>query len=173
MRFFSGMTPRHRSSKPLPYMNPGPLYNRRDYRKNDGSSANGQNIPYHGAPFAHEEIEFSGQDDAFNALLDYKTRGPMWRENAYIPPADPIRWTDSGPSRLNMRMNTFQWRRMQGNSSSYNQFLYGHTMLPEPYNTAFTQGANKPFIMTQPRQNRVTVARYRGQSYSQTTQVLR
>jgi hypothetical protein len=162
--------PHHRSSRPLPYTFERGYARYRDTPNRLLDAPGGE--PYQGGPFAHIEIEFVGGPDAPNVALDFRSRGTWWRENHFIPPAEPIRWTDSGPSRLNMRQNTFSWRRGAGNSSTANKFIFGHTMLPQPYAPTFNRGANKAYVMSQPHDNRVTVQRYRGQSYSQTTQVI-
>lgn len=159
---------RHRSSRPLPYFVPEAYYN----------EGVGRHALPHGGPPESGRVrggrmatEYVGGPDAPNAELEAKLRGPWWHAPTMRPAADPIRWTDSGPIRLDMHMSTYAWRPWAGTFGQYQEGW--HTGTPITQKEKLTKGSNKEVQMTRPWQNRLTFARYRGQTYSQTTEMLR
>lgn len=95
-----------------------------------------------------------------------KTRGPWYHRPYYIPPGGfPINWTEAGPVRNELHMRTYTYRRESGQSFQFREGM--HTMVPRQQ----AQQQNGKEKMTSARQNRLTVQRYRGQSYSNTTKV--
>jgi hypothetical protein len=74
-------------------------------------------------------------------------------------------WDQSGPAPMSLRLKTFAFRDMAGWSGQRNEGL--HTNIAFSPRTLPGRRA-----MTVRPQNRLTVARYRGQSYSSTTEVL-
>lgn len=164
----------HRSSTPLPGANPEAFYDRYMPYANGRTAAGGlppEGIVRGGRP----PIEFiEPPPTRFDSEVQ-KSRGPWFHTGNYIPLADPLRWTDAGPIRPEMHFWTFAWRRGSG---QYGRALEGlHTMLPKPtkyqaVDEQRRQSQPNRTIMKRPYQNRVTVQRYRGQSYSQSTTVL-
>lgn len=187
--------PRHRETPPYAYMYIQGLYQqvpvgsyevpmpgRPGTNRGHADDAGGQY--YQGYPWGHIETEFVGGPDSVNDDLVYKARGPTYRVPQMIPPADPIRWTDSGPLRPEMHFRTFEWTRWNNTSTQATRF-WGydengkmdaskgmHTIVPEPSTPDYNRGANKPYWWKQPRDNRLSRARYRGQSFSQLTQLV-
>lgn len=157
----------HRSSTPLPYTRP--RYDTVTPRRGDASGG----PPESGrVRHAWSRIERVGGPVFANpsGAVETRRRGPYWRAGNYRPAADPIRWTDSGPIRAELHMDVFTWRRWSGGSHQDRTGL--HTGTPVAMRSARTAGSNKPKNMTRPRRNRLTEQRYRGQTYSATTQVI-
>lgn len=106
-----------------------------------------------------------------NDKLIVRERGPVFRKPAYIPPGDGggnHNWTADGPARdiPTFRFNR-NWRPIVGGG---HRDMWGqHTNLTTGQ-AAGNQLAGKS-RMRPGRQNQLTVARYRGQSYSQTTKI--
>lgn len=87
-----------------------------------------------------------------------------------------VDWTAAGPARAELHMSTQEWRREQGGSRY--PFIPGsptggrHTMIPSGVSRTVTRYvAGQIPQMTGARVNRLSSARYSGQSYSQTTAV--
>jgi hypothetical protein len=98
----------------------------------------------------------------------WKTRGVFFTTGNNYPIADTVRQSEI-PVRPTMRMATGSYRQWTGNEKT--RFQGYHTYLAEQNVNAKLQGTRKGGI--QPgRQNRLTVQRYRGQTYSQNTTVL-
>lgn len=101
-----------------------------------------------------------------DTLIQY-SRGPWFHQGYYIGPGQGVvDWTKSGPSRPSLHMWRRTWNPTAGWSGQTNEGM--HTMIPAQ-NPQLQQGKTpmqryqRPFL---------TVQRYRGQSYSQTTKVL-
>lgn len=94
-----------------------------------------------------------------------RTRIPIFRRGYYIPPAQAwMNWTESGPTR---DIITFRFsRNIRPIVGGSNQDLYGMHTNPERTITDPLKGKPR---MRPGRQNRLTVQKYRGQSFSQTT----
>lgn len=99
----------------------------------------------------------------------FKTRGPYFTVGNVIPVADPIRASDCGPERPRMHMATGSYRRWNGTSNTH--WKGYHTYLDETTQASMSQGTAKSG-MRAPRQNRLTMQLYRGQTYSQSTRIL-
>lgn len=104
----------------------------------------------------------------FNTLF-FKTRGPFFVTGNTYPIADTVRQSEQGPARPGMRMATGSYRKWVGNSCS--RFPGNHTWLREQVIDQKSIGTQKGGMRGQ-RLNRLTVQQYRGQSYSQSTQIL-
>ncbi|MER5542467.1 hypothetical protein ABT072_08410 [Streptomyces sp. NPDC002589] len=157
----------HRSSTPLPYAQP--RYDRTTLRRSDASGGPPESGRVRGSWGRIERVGGPVFANPSTAVED-RRRGPYWRVGNMRPPADPIRWTDAGPIRTELHMDTFTWRRWSGGSHQDREGW--HTGTPLAMRTTRTAGSNKPRIMKRPRQNRLTQQRYRGQTYSATTQVI-
>lgn len=98
-----------------------------------------------------------------NTTLIVRTRGAYLRESYYLPPAAGwVSWTAAGPARRIIKERNFTWRPIV--AAPRYQGL--HTNIPiQPRDEAGRQR------MQPRRQNRLTVQRYRGQTYSQTTKL--
>lgn len=98
-----------------------------------------------------------------NATLIVRARGGYLRESYYLPPAQGMaNWTAAGPARNTLRERNFTWRPIVA-APRYKGL---HTNIPiQPRDEAGRQA------MRPRRQNRLTVQRFRGQTYSQTTQL--
>lgn len=165
---------RHRAPTPMVGFDPEYYFDKVTPYANGRTAAGGpppEGVIRGGRP----PIEFIEPPDArFDGQVQ-KARGPWFHCGNYIPLAEKIRWTDAGPIRPEMHFWTFAWRRGSG---QYGRALEGlHTMLPAPTkykqaDEARRQTAPNRTIMKRPYQNRVTVQRYRGQSFSATTRIL-
>ncbi|TCO52995.1 hypothetical protein [Actinocrispum wychmicini] len=98
----------------------------------------------------------------------FRTRGVFFSVGNAYPIADSIRQSEL-PVRPTMRMATGSYRRWTGATRTH--YAGYHTYLAETNVAAKAQGTAKGG-MVPGRQNRLTVQRYRGQSYSQSTTVL-
>lgn len=98
----------------------------------------------------------------------WKTRGPFFTIGNSFPIADVIRQSEL-PTRPNMHMATGSYRSWTGNTKS--RWRGYHTYLSEEQAEAKAQGLQKGGMRTA-RRNRLTVQQYRGQTYSQSTNVL-
>lgn len=106
-----------------------------------------------------------------NDTLIVRTRGILFRRASYIPPAlgpGNLSWTDAGPIRdlPTTRFNR-NIRPIVGGSHADRWGM--HTNLPTGQQAGNALPGKKR--MTPGRQNRLTVQRYRGQSFSATTQL--
>lgn len=108
-----------------------------------------------------------------NDTLITRVREYVWRRAYSLPVATAsanISWIDSGPTR-DMPTTRFN-RNIRPIVGGSNQVYEGmHTYLPTGQKGDSQLAGKKR--MTPGRQNRLTVQRYRGQSYSSTTQVIR
>lgn len=165
----------HRTSTPLPYETPP--YDRSVYRLTDGSGGRperGRIAQVYGDP------EYLAGPGGFYDRTVYKQRGPWAKVGNYIPAADPIRWTDSGPIRPEVHMHTSAWRRWSGGAFQWEEGM--HTSSAAIRAASLAYGGAKSPRNKGPRgkgatsrgiqQNKLTTARYRGQTYSQTTRTL-
>lgn len=144
---FAPQTPRYRGSK-LSDSGGGPPF--------EGRIRDSRNVSQIDRGFAPGDT---------NDKLVNKSRGPWYHRPYYIPPPIPVNWTQAGPVRNELHMRTYTYRKESGESFQYREGM--HTMVPR-------QNAQKQIgkeRMTSARQNRLTVQRYRGQSYSNTTKV--
>lgn len=109
----------------------------------------------------------------YNDALIQRTRGVMYRKAYYIPPAlgsQNLSWTAAGPIKdMPTTRFTRNLRPLVGGSNQDREGM--HTNLPTGQRQVGGQLAGRT-RMTAGKQNRLTVQRYRGQSYSQTTQAL-
>lgn len=102
-----------------------------------------------------------------NDTLVVRDRGPWFHSSYYIGPGSGVvNWTEAGPSRPSLHLHRFNWRRVAGWSGQTREGM--HTMIPSN-NPQLQSGKQR---MQRTSQNMLTVQRYRGQSYSQTTKVL-
>lgn len=176
---------RHRQTRPLAYMYIQGLYDQnlpQPEGTNRGHADSTGGTPYIGYPWAHIEQGYLGGPVSTNDTRVFRLRGGVYRVPSMCPPAEPVRWTDSGPLRPDLNMRRFTWNRWQNSSTQASRF-WGfdadgnvdnaagmHTTVPAPSTPDINRGANKPYWEKQPRQDRLSRARYRGQTYSQTTQ---
>lgn len=159
---------RHRSDIRLPYARIP--YDQRTLRRGDaggGPPAIGR------VRGGRPPVELVQGPAVANRSMETETRmrGAYWRTGNYIPARDPLRWTEAGPIRPDMHMATYTYRRWSGGSHSDREGL--HTGTPVPLTAARGKGSGKPRTMARPRRSALTVQRYRGQTYSATTRVLR
>lgn len=106
-----------------------------------------------------------------------RERVPFYSAEVRSPVGDSwVDWTAAGPPRAELHMRTTQYRREQGATESRFPFIPTsptggrHTMTPSGV------ARTAPRFQTTPQQtgariNRLSSARYSGQSYSQTTAV--
>lgn len=89
-----------------------------------------------------------------------------WYHHAYRtpPPLTQPSWNDSGPVPMSLHLRTFTYRREAGQFNSDTNGM--HTMLPP---VSAKKDNRKPQAIRGGRQNRLSVAIYRGQTYSETT----
>lgn len=95
--------------------------------------------------------------------LNTKNKSGWWHHGNEILPVNIGNWSASGPERPTLHLRTFSWRKgSQGNRNTgmHTNIAFSPRTLP---------GRES---MVARSQNRLTVARYRGQSFSATTQVL-
>lgn len=118
-----------------------------------------------------EERQISPQIGTSNTndQLIQRNRGPWMHVGYYLPPpVTEISWTAAGPARPELHMRQGGYRRWSGADNQFYEGMHSNG----PAGTALT---NKRILekvqMTPPVQNPITVPRYRGQSYSQTTRV--
>ncbi|MGH7240420.1 MAG: hypothetical protein ACREHG_10230 [Candidatus Saccharimonadales bacterium] len=97
-----------------------------------------------------------------NDTTEVKDLQPWFHDSYYIPPAQSQpSWTAAGPARHEMHISTFRLRQMAG---KYGQNQEGmHTNIPRPVRSGRIQ------MQAGRQRNFLTVQRYRGQSYSETT----
>ena len=105
-----------------------------------------------------------------NDTLIRKTRGILYRKSYYIEPATGagnLSWTNAGPVRdLPTTRFTRNLRPIVGGSNQVHEGM--HTTLPTGQHQSGGQLRGRT-RMTPGYQNRLSVQRYRGQSFSQTT----
>lgn len=122
---------------------------------------------------AYEGSSIDRAPSGTNDTLIQRQRGIMYRRARYQPPGEgggTLSWTDAGPARdlPTTRFNR-NWRPIVGGAHQYAEGQ--HTNLPTGQKQVGGQLKGKS-AMVAGRQNRLTVQRYRGQSYSQTTSVV-
>jgi hypothetical protein len=161
------MWERHRSPRSLPYWDPTRAYDTRTGRRGPSEGGEPESGRLLGGRRGTEHVQ---GPVSVNDELTHRTRGPWYYAGNMRPPSEPIRWTDSGPVRLEMHMRTQQWRRWSGVFGQDLEGLHSGNPLVQTQNR--NKGSRKRAQMRAPRQNRLTVQRYRGQSFSQTTQTL-
>lgn len=159
---------RHRSDVPLPYAQVP--YDTTTMRRGDASGGGPLWGRVRGGRGPIERIQGPAFAN-YSTATETRQRGSYWRSGNYIPASEPLRWTDAGPIRMEMHQHTFTYRKWSGGSHSGRTGL--HTGTPVPIESKRTKGSAKPATMARPRRTRLTVQRYRGQTYSSTTQVLR
>lgn len=91
-----------------------------------------------------------------------------WFHAAYRSPdhVEPGNWNASGPAPQSLHIRTFNYRREAGAFHSDTSGM--HTMLPP---VSAKKVARSPQTMQAGRQNLLSVAIYRGQSYSDNTRI--
>lgn len=105
-----------------------------------------------------------------------RDRGPYYQADRIIPPGNNwVSWTAAGPQRPELHMRNVTFREMQGNTTSRypvaNTPSGGlHTMTPPGVAYTVPRYVTTP-QMTGARVNRLLPGQYRGQTYSQTTQI--
>lgn len=122
-------------------------------------------VPFDGAVMVNRQSQ-AVRDLAPQDTLDdlvYKNKKPWWDTGNQLLPKNIGNWTASGPQRPTIRLRTFTWRK--GSQGNLNRGL--HTNISHSPRTL--PGREK---MVPGRQNRLTIARFRGQSFSSTTQIL-
>lgn len=148
----------------MPYFRPQSGYDERASRRNQ--QAGGQ--PFRGRRRGDRPpIEYVQPPPTTHDMTIRRERGPWMHTGNYIPLAAPLRQTEAGPIRPDMHMRTHQWRRWSG--GQHGDRTGWHTMLPNTEQRAERSGRTQQQRRTQ---GRLTVQRFRGQSYSQSTQVL-
>lgn len=109
-----------------------------------------------------------------------RDRRPWYPVENYIPPPLTwVNWTAAGPPKPQLHMRTVDFRTMVGNSQSRYPYVAGaptggmHTMIPSGPGAIGTvdRYVSGNAQMTSARPDRISNARYSGQSYSQTTSV--
>lgn len=118
---------------------------------------------------------FNGQDVSvlrdpnLNNTQIYRDKSP-WYHHAVRSPStvEPGNWNASGPVAMSLHMRHFTYRREAGQFNSDTSGM--HSMLVQQPSSANNQ--RKPQTMRGATANRLTTAIYRGQSYSDTTQVV-
>lgn len=96
--------------------------------------------------------------------MNLKNKSPWWDTGNEIKPINIGDWPASGPQRPSLRLRTFDWRKgSQPNSNGYGM----HTNID--FSDRTLAGHER---MRRPQQDKLTVQRYRGQSFSSTTVVL-
>lgn len=130
------------------------------------------------APLADQRDRYPG---AANDGAIVRDRVPTIQRPYYLPPADTwVNWTTCGPVRSTLHMQNSSYRQMAGNSNTrnadpvattYGTQTQGHGLHTTPKAaTARTIGRYFNTVqMVPPRADRLSQARYSGQSYSQTT----
>lgn len=165
------LTARQRSPHPI---------DRRHARR--GESAGGYDVtnPLTLAPgLETERTRYPGTENDGMIIRDRK---PFYSATLYTPAGISwVNWTEAGPPRAELHMDTDQWRPEAGSSSSRYPFVPGsptggmHTMIPS--GPASSRQTAPRFVdsgnpqMRGARTDRLSPARYAGQSYSQTTAV--
>ncbi len=109
----------------------------------------------------------------YNDTLVKRSRGIIYRKAYYLPPAlgaGELSWTAAGPIK-DMPTTRFSrtLRPLVGGSNQDKEGM--HTNLPTGQQQVGGQLSGKS-SMVAGRQNRLSVQRYRGQSYSQTTKAI-
>lgn len=130
------------------------------------------------APLDNQRDRYPG---ASNDGAIVRDRLPTIQRPFYLPPGNSwVNWTTCGPVRSTLHMQQWSYRQMAGNSNSRNADPVptglgtqdqGHGLhtTPKPA-TARTIGRYFDTVqMVPPRADRLSQARYSGQSYSQTT----
>lgn len=106
------------------------------------------------------------RDPLLNNSRIFKDHGP-WFHEAYRTPdhVEPGNWNNSGPVAPSLHLRTFNYRKEAGAFHSDTTGM--HTMLPVTQQKTQRQ----PQTMQAGRQNLLSVAIYRGQSYSDNTRI--
>lgn len=105
-----------------------------------------------------------------------RDRGPYYQVPYYMPPAQNwVNWTAAGPPRPELHMRNASWRNWVGNSHSRYPTVDTptggmHTMYPTGAERTAGRYVQTP-QMRGARINRLSPARYRNQTYSQTTRL--
>lgn len=107
-----------------------------------------------------------------------RDRTPYYEHPRYIPPPRTwINWTMAGPIRLTLAMRQATWRKMVGTDRSRYPVVQGapttgmHTMTPAAADRTVARYQRIPARMLPARVDRLSPARYSGQTYSATTTV--
>lgn len=105
-----------------------------------------------------------------------RDRGPYFQKARVIPPGNAwVSWTGAGPARPELHARNQTWRREVGSSNSRFPVVDSpttgmHTMTPSTVARTLPRYVETQQMLP-PRQNRLSNARYSGQTYSQTTVV--
>lgn len=122
---------------------------------------------------AYEGASIDRAPSGYNDTLVVRSRGLLFRKAYYLPPATGpgnLSWTAAGPIK-DMPTTRFvrNLRPIVGGSNQDKEGM--HTNLPTGQQQVGGQ-LNGKTAMVAGRQNRLSVQRYRGQSFSQTTTAL-
>lgn len=114
---------------------------------------------------SHRSITIDRAPGNTNDDLITKDKSPWYHSGYYLPPTiNPDNHMNSGPTRPNLNLHRFDYRKEAG---AFNSDTVGmHTMLPTQ---AKNLGSRKPGTIQGGRQNRLSSGIYRGQSFSETT----
>lgn len=136
-----------------------------DNRLPDSSGGPPKTSPRFNGP----DIEVT-RDPLVNNSQIFRDKKP-WLHHAYRtpPPVTPGDWNASGPVPMSLHVRTFTYRKEAGAFHSDTTGM--HTMLPDQSNRDQKSRVQRPYTMQAGRQNRLTTSIYRGQSYSDTTQI--
>lgn len=157
-----------------------PPIDRRSYRRGLAAGGYDVSVPRTLAPGL--ESELARYPGTSNDSRVQRERIPWYSVGQYRPAAESwVNWTEAGPPRAELHMRTTEYRPEAGSSTSRYPFIPSaptggrHTMIPSgPGGTPMTReryvGAGLP-QMRGARTDRLSSARYTGQSYSQTTAV--
>lgn len=126
-------------------------------------------------PFGIEDEHSRYPGDEFDTAIR-RDRMPWIPAPYYIPPADGwVNWTQAGPIRPTLHMRNATLRMMQGNSNTRelqdptNPQRGLHTNPPDAVARTVARYVSGNPQMMAGRQDRLSEARYSGQSFSQTT----
>lgn len=108
----------------------------------------------------------------------FRDRGPYYQRPTYIPPGDGWKnWTADGPARPELHMRNVTFRIMAGNSASRYPLVNTPTGGLHTNTEAGVKRTVRRYVTAQQmvgaRVNRLALGQYAGQTYSQTTTVLR
>lgn len=150
----------------------GTILNPRSFPGHTGLDAGRRKYRGNGGPFdpppavsiVSQSVQLLNPSNMNDKLLR-KQRAPWLHTGDFMPPVNIGAWNASGPERPSLRILMMNFRRAAGWSGQANEGM--HTNPGVPSRTLPGKQAMVPRS-----QNRLTVARYNGQSYSATTQTL-
>lgn len=99
-----------------------------------------------------------------NDSQEYRNLAPWFHKSFYLPPPQgQPSWTAAGPPRLELHMGTFRLRRLSGKYGQDQEGMHSNIVRPLLPNRSKMQAG---------KQNFLTIQRYTGQSYSETTKTV-